>query len=99
MSLLQPGSTVTAEVGSAPSGVDSPQYGPTQVLVTEQEVAFATAAAISVPPATTRRRLGVRLVAAIGHIHIALPEPRPVYPRRERSYFEAARMSREIDHL
>jgi hypothetical protein len=99
MSHLQPGSTVTAEVGSAPSGVDSPQYGPTQVLVTEQEVAFATAAAISVPPATTRRRLGVRLVAAIGHIHIALPEPRPVYPRRERSYFEAARMSREIDHL
>jgi hypothetical protein len=99
MSLLQPGSTVTAEVGSAPSGVDSPQYGPTQVLVTEQEVAFATAAAIFVPPATTRRRLGVRLVAAIGHIHIALPEPRPVYPRRERSYFEAARMSREIDHL
>jgi hypothetical protein len=99
MSLLQPGSTVTAEVGSAPSGVDSPQYGPTQVLVTEQEVAFATAAAIFVPPARTRRRLGVRLVAAIGHIHIALPEPRPVYPRRERSYFEAARMSREIDHL
>ena len=99
MSHLLPGSTVTADVGSTPPAVDSTQRSPTQVLVTEQEVAFATAAAISVPPATTRRRLGVRLIAAIGHIHIALPEPRPLYPRRERNYFEAARMSREMDHL
>ena len=99
MSNLRPGSIATADVGSAPSEVDSTQCSPTKVLVTEQEVAFATAAAISVPPATTRRRLGVRLIAAIGHIHIALPEPRPHYPRRDPAYFEAARMSREMDHL
>jgi hypothetical protein len=79
---------------SAPRNVS-----PTQVLVTEQEVAFATAAAISIPPAATRRRLGSRLIVAIGRIHIGLPEPAPHYPRRERNYFEAARMSRELDHL
>ena len=40
-----------------------------------------------------------RLVAAIGHIHIGLPAPRPHYPHREASYFESARMSRHMDHL
>ncbi|MBB5166520.1 hypothetical protein [Mycobacterium sp. AZCC_0083] len=100
MSQLLPASTATPDVRSAPSAVDSTQYGPTRVLVTEQEVAFATAAAISVPPATTRhRRLGTTLIAAIGRIHIALPEPRPHYPRRDPNYFEAARMAREMDHL
>jgi hypothetical protein len=100
MSQLLPASTATPDVGSAPSAVDSTQYGPTRVLVTEQEVAFATAAAISVPPATTRhRRLGTTLIAAIGRIHIALAEPRPHYPRRDPDYFDAARMSREMDHL
>ena len=82
------------------SAVGSTQHSSTRVLVTEQEVAFATAAAISVPPATTRhRRLGATLIAAIGRIHIGLPEPRLHYPRRECSYFEATRLSREMDHL
>jgi hypothetical protein len=40
-----------------------------------------------------------RLVAAIGHIHIGLPGPQPHYPHREASYFETARMSRQMDHL
>jgi hypothetical protein len=54
----------------------------------------------SVTPATTRhRRLGAKLIAAIGRIHIALPEPRPHYPWREPNYFEGARMSREMDRL
>jgi hypothetical protein len=93
-------STATPDVGSAPSAVGSAQHSPTRVLVKEQEVAFGTAAAISVPPATTgHRRLGTTLIAAIGRIHIGLPEPRPMYPRRERNYFEAARMSREMGRL
>jgi hypothetical protein len=100
MSHLLPASTATPGVGSAPSAVDSTQHSPTRVLVSEQQVAFATAAAISVPPATTRhRRLGTTLIAAIGRIHIALPEPRPHNPRRERTYFEAARMSREMGRI
>ena len=73
--------------------------GPAPVLITEEEVVFNTAAAALVPPATTRRhRLGT-LVAAIGRIHIGLPEPRPIYPRREAIYFQGARMSRQMDHL
>jgi hypothetical protein len=99
MSHLLPGSTATPGIGAAPSAVGTTQRSPAPVLVTEQEVAFSTAAAISVPPATTRRRPGARLIAAIGRIHITLPEPRPHYPRREPNYFGAARMSREMDHL
>jgi hypothetical protein len=99
MSHLLPGSTATPDIGSAPSAVGSTQRGTTQVLVTEQELAFSTAAAIPVPPTTIRRRLGATLSAAIGRIHIGLPEPRPHYPRPERNYFEAARMSRAMDHL
>jgi len=100
MSHLQPSSSPAPEVGSAPSAIDAPKHIPTPVLVSEQEVAFSTAAAISLPPPTTRRRrLGTMLIAAIGHIHIALPAPRPHYPRRDPNDFEAARMSRELHHL
>ena len=97
MSHVLPGYTAAPEVGSAPSGVGNTQRGPTPVLVTEQEVAFSTAAAISAP-ATPRRRPGATLTAAIGRI-LTLLEPQPHYPRREPNYFEAARMSREMDHL
>jgi hypothetical protein len=100
MSHLLTASTATPDVRSAPSAVDSTQYTQTRVLVTEQEVPFATAAAISVAPATTRHRgVGTALITAIGRIHIALPEPRPHYPRRDPNYFDAARMSREMEHL
>lgn len=73
---------------------------PSPVLITEQEVLFSTASAVLVPPATTRRHWpGTRFIAAIRHIHIALPEPRPIYPRLGGGYFDSARMSREMDHL
>jgi hypothetical protein len=100
MSHLLSGSTATPDVGSAPSAVGSAQRSPARVLVTEQKVVFSTAAAVSVLPAATRRRwLGARLIAAVGRVHIGLPAPRPRYPRREPNYFEAARMSRCMDHL
>jgi len=87
------------DVQAVPSAVDSTQRTPTPVLITEAEVAFNTAAAL-VPPATTPRHWpGPTPIAAIRHIRIALPEPRPHYPRRDPSYFEAARMSRLMDHL
>jgi hypothetical protein len=70
------------------------------VLITEQEIVVTTAAAALVRPAPTHRHWpGTTLFAAIRHIHIALPEPRPIYPRREASYFDSARMSRLMDHL
>ena len=100
MSHLLPGSTATPDVGSAPSALGSTRPSTREVLVTSQELAFSTAAAISVPPSTIRRRrLGAWLSAAIGRIRIGLPEPRPHYPRRDRQYFDAARMSRAMDRL
>jgi hypothetical protein len=70
------------------------------VLISEQEVVFNTAAAALVRPAPTHRHWpGTTLFAAVRRIHIALPEPRPIYPRREASYFDSARMSRLMDHL
>lgn len=87
-------------VRPASSAVSGTQHASTPVLISEQEVVFNTAAAALVPPATTHRHWpGGRLIAAVGRIHIALPEPRPHYPRRDASYFEGARMSRQMDHL
>ena len=91
-------SSATPNVEAAPFRVGSAHPGPAGVLVTEKEVVFSTAAALSVPATTRHHRLATTLIAAISRIHIALPEPRPHYPRR-RDYFEAAEMSREMDHL
>jgi hypothetical protein len=98
MSHVLSGYTAAPDFGPALSAVGTTQGGPTPVLVTEQEIAFSTAAAISAPATVRRRWLGATLTAAIGGI-LTLPEPRPHYPRREPSHFEAARMSRQMDHL
>lgn len=73
-----------------------PQSG-AHVLITEQDVVLSTAAARAAAPVGHRR--GTRIMAAIGHFRIRLPEPRTVYPRRESYYFEATRMARMMDHL
>ena len=70
----------------------------TPVLVTENQVAFSTAAAR--PVASTRRRwLDPILMCGLGRIRTALTQPLPHHPRRELAYFEAARMSRAMDRL
>jgi hypothetical protein len=53
------------------------------------------------PPAavTHRHWPGPAFITAIGHIHLRLPEPHPSYPPVGASYFEAAEMSRLMDHL
>ena len=95
-----PGSTASPDVVSALPAAGSGQRTRTPVLVTKQEVVFGTAAALSVPPATTRRGWqSATPIAAIRRILNPLPEPRPHYPRREPNYFEAARMSRGMDRL
>ncbi len=68
------------------------------VLITEQQIAFSTAAAVSVGSGR-RGRLHTTSLARIGRIRAALGQPRPHYPRREPTYFEAARMSREMNRL
>jgi hypothetical protein len=72
----------------------------TPVLITEQDVLLDTAVAASVSPATTRHHWsGAAFATAIGHIHLGLPEPRPIYPGHEAGYFEGGRMSRMMEHL
>lgn len=88
-------STATQHVRQTLDATHTPRTNATPVLISEQQVAFLTAAAISVP-APARRRW---LVTAISYIHVALPKPRPVPARHEGSYFETARLSREMDHL
>ncbi len=68
------------------------------VLITEQQIAFSTAAAVSVGSGR-RGRLHTASLARISRILSALEQPGPHYPRREPTYFEVARMSREMDRL
>ena len=68
------------------------------VLITENQVAFSTAAAAPVP-STRRRRLDTTLMGGLGRILTALTQPRPLYPHRELAYLEAGRMSRAMDRL
>jgi hypothetical protein len=66
------------------------------VFISTREVIFYTAAAV--PAATDHHRSGVsKLLGAISHIHVKLPEPHPIYQRP--NYFDAARMSRLMEHL
>jgi hypothetical protein len=99
MSHVPPAPAATPAVEQAQSAVCTAQHGRAGIVVSEQEVVFSTAAAISVQATTRRRRLATTLTATIGRIHLALPEPRPIYPRRGCNYVEAARMSREMGHL
>lgn len=65
-----------------------------------RRVVLATAAGSAVPRAPAHHLwTATRLTAAVHHVHLRVPEPRPTHPRREAVYFEAARMSREMDHL
>jgi hypothetical protein len=83
--------------------VDTTQSATTPVVATEREVVFSTTAALSVPPATIRRRwAGASVMAGIRRLVITtLAEPprrRPLGPST-RASLEAARMSREMDRL
>jgi hypothetical protein len=80
--------------------VDAARDASTPVFISGQEVLFNTVVAASVAPATTPRHWsGAALITAINHIHLRLPEPRPVYPGFEASCFEGGRMSRMMEHL
>ncbi|MGV0837485.1 hypothetical protein [Mycolicibacterium thermoresistibile] len=72
----------------------------TPVLITEQEVLLGSVASAAAPPATRRGHFKpAKMMTAIGHLRIRLPERRPVYPRRESVYFESTRLARMMDHL
>ncbi len=95
-----PPTPLSPNVEPAPSAVGSAPPVSATVLITEQEVLFTTAVAAAVPPPAHHHHWpGAALLTAIGHIHLRLPEPRPIYPRLETSYFEAGRMARLMEHL
>ena len=88
------------DVEPAPSAVSSTRRASAPVPITKPQVLFKAAAAVPVPPAVTHRHWpGAAFIATIVHIHIGLPEPRPSYPPRGGSYFEAAEMDRLMEHL
>ena len=98
MSHVTPAPLATSDTGPGPPIAAPTLRKHTPVLVTENQIAFCTAAAA--PVGSTRRRwLDTTLVGGLGRILTALTQPRPVYPRRKPDYFEAARMSREMDRL
>ena len=66
------------------------------VVITEQQVVFSTAAAISSRPASISRRL-IDTIRGVG-VAMQRPPARRHYPQRS-SYLESARMSREMDRL
>jgi hypothetical protein len=84
------------DVGPKPSADSSTGHAPNPVFISTGEVIFNTAAAV--PAATIHHHSAVSaLLGAISHIHVKLPEPHPIYQRA--NYFDAARMSRLMEHL
>jgi hypothetical protein len=81
----------TAQPATRPGAVSE------MILITEQQVRFSTAAALSPAPATPRNwAFAVRTVRGLWHNH-----REPVhrhYPQRF-AYLESALMSRELDRL
>jgi hypothetical protein len=65
------------------------------VLITEQEVAFSAGAAV----APRRRRTGHRLLAGLSRVLAGWPNASHRRPYSPPYYLERARMSREIDRL
>ena len=96
MSHVTPEPLATSDTESGPPTTAGTPRKHAPVLITENQVAFATAAAA--PVRSTRRPwLYTTLMAGLGRILIALTQPQQ--PRRQLAYFEAARMSRAMDRL
>jgi hypothetical protein len=98
MSHVTPTPHVPSDTESGPSTAACTLRKHAPVLITENQVAFSTAAAAPVP-STRRRRPDTTLMGGLGRILTALTQPRPLYPHRELAYLEAGRMSRAMDRL
>jgi hypothetical protein len=89
-----PPTTSDTESGRPTAACTLRKHAP--VLITENQVAFSTAAAA--PVASIRRRwLGTTLLGGLGRILTGLTQPHQ--KRRDLAYLEAARMSRAMDRL
>jgi hypothetical protein len=91
------GGMAATGAGEAPSTVFA---SPAPVLITEQEVMFATAVAGGAPPtAAVRRPWIVQLRQRLSAWASPQREPRRHYPRLRPSYIEYAAMAREMERL
>jgi hypothetical protein len=91
---MTPATLAALDTESSPPTAAWPLSQPAPILVTENQVGLSTAAAA--PAGSTRRRW---LMALRRRMLTARTQPRPLRPRRELDYFEAARMSRAMDRL
>jgi hypothetical protein len=98
MSHVTPTPLTTSDTESGPPAAACRLRKHAPVLITENQVAFSTAAAAPVA-SIRRRRLSTTLMGGLDRIFTALAPPRPLYPRRVPAYLEAARMSRAMDRL
>jgi hypothetical protein len=98
MTISRTESASTADTPYVPIPAPPDEAASTEVLITEQEVLFSTAAAV--PP--RRASIVRRFVASIGRIFaVSAPEARPKrgdYPRRY-EFLERSLMAREMDRL
>ncbi len=82
------------------SAATSAEVSPAEVLITEQEVRFASAAAV---PLRRPQKIGRRLATMLQQLAVAFTDPphprRSHVMRREPYYFEGARTGREMDRL
>jgi hypothetical protein len=89
---------VDESIHQSPSAAPSVEVSSPEVLITTQQVAFSTAAAVGV----RRESIGARLVASMRRALAASadasrPRPQP-YPKRY-TYLENALMAREMERL
>jgi hypothetical protein len=95
---MTPATHATLDTESSPPRAAWPLSQHAPILAAENQIGLGTAAAA--PVGSTRRRwLDTNLMALLRRMLTALTQPRPLYPRRELAYFEAARMSRAMDRL
>jgi hypothetical protein len=98
MSHVTPTPLTTSDTESGPPTAACTLRKHAPVLITENQIAFSTAAAA--PVASIRRRwLGTTLMGGLGRILTALTQPRQHQKQRDLAYLEAARMSRAMDRL
>jgi hypothetical protein len=89
------------ELADPPQSADAGELTRTPVLITEQEVLFATTAAVRSRPATAGRRWTDVIGAALRAVFVssdAEPRERRHYPSRN-DYLEPSRMAREMHRL
>jgi hypothetical protein len=86
---------VDEQLPQAPAAAPSIAMPATDVLITEQEVVFSTAAAV----APHRQGAGHRLLASLWRVLAGWTNASHRRPHSPPYYLERARMSREIDRL